>query len=75
MSDSPEIQEVTQLRQQLATRDQDVARLERIAYALDTVTRKCERLTLALSYLAQLGGGHSEGNDFAKAALRKEAQP
>mgnify|MGYP001580645130 FL=1 len=33
------------------------------------------RLKLALSYLAGLGGGNSEGNYFAKAALQKEVRP
>jgi hypothetical protein len=29
-----------------------------------------ERLRLALRYLSELGGGNSEGNYYAKAALR-----
>lgn len=31
-----------------------------------------ERLKLALSYLSELGGGNSEGNYYAKAALQGE---
>lgn len=31
-----------------------------------------ERLRLALRYLSDLGGGNSEGNAYAKAALRRE---
>ena len=31
-----------------------------------------ERLTLALRYLSDLGGGNSEGNSYAKASLKRE---
>ena len=31
-----------------------------------------ERLRVALRYLSDIGGGNSEGNYFAKAALRRE---
>lgn len=39
---------------------------------IDTLTAERDRLRLALMYLAELGGGRSEGNCYAQAALRGE---
>lgn len=74
--------------QQLAERDETIERLhaemgyheakdviEQLTQQLEAQRGELARLRLALEYLAALGGGHSEGNCFAQAALADRRTP